>query len=144
MKVDYPRTRLFNLTETVNSEEEFQTNQFRLFIFVATQRSSLLGGLKVAIIVGAVVNLINQGDHLLGLQFVQVSWPKLLVTFCIPFLVSIYNGTTTRLRFDPGVRAFVNARLACRTCKHEMDVNRDEIIPDCSHCGLGSQWKRQN
>ena len=127
----------------MNSHEVTQTNQFQLFIFVAIQRTSILGGLKVAIIVGAVVNLINQGDHLLGLQFAQVSWPKLLVTFCVPFLVSVYNATATRLRFDPGVRAVVNARLACQTCQGEIDVKRDEIVPDCSHCGMGSQWNRR-
>ena len=74
----------------MKSNEETQTNRFELFLSVATQRTSIVGGLKVSIVVGALVNLINQGNHLLGLHFTQISWPKLLVTFCVPFFVSIY------------------------------------------------------
>ena len=114
-----------------------------LFLSVATQRTSILGGFKVAIVVGAVVNLINQGNQLLGLHFTQVSWLKLLVTFCVPFFVSIYDPTATRLRFDPGVRAIMNAKLACQTCQHTIEVQEDEIVPDCSRCGRGSKWARR-
>ena len=125
------------------SNQENQPRTFGLFLSIAVQRASILAGLRVAIVVGTVVNLINQGEHLMGLHFAQVSWPKLMITFCIPFLVSIYNGTTTRLRFDPGVRAAINAKLTCKKCAHSMDVYKDEIVPDCPKCGTGSRWKRR-
>ena len=128
-----------------NFSEAAQANEFKLFLSVAIQRSSILGGIKLAIVVGVIVNLINQGEHLFGLQFAQVSWPKLLITFGVPFCVSIYNSTTTRLRFDPGVRAAMDATLTCRTCDHTLEVKKDGLVPDCTPCaqaGKSTRWSR--
>lgn len=124
----------------MNTSETPQVNQFELFLSVATQRTSIIGALKVTLIVGTLVNLINQGSQIVGLQFAQVSWSKILVTFCIPFFVSIYNATATRLRFDPGVRAVVSTRLTCRKCLHTFDVKKEQIVPECSKCGKETRW----
>jgi hypothetical protein len=131
--------------KTPNLNQAAHSNDFRLFLSVATRRLSLLGGLKVAIVVGAAVNLINQGEQIIGLQFAQVSLPKLIITFCIPFCVSIYNSTITRIRFDPGVRAVADATLTCATCGHTHEVKKGELVPDCAHCssqGKKTQWSR--
>ncbi len=125
------------------SDESARVDGIRLFLTVASQRSSLLGGIKVALIVGTVVNLINQGEHLLGLHWSQVSLPKLLVTFCVPFCVSVYNATATRLRFDPGVRAAFSATLTCQKCHREHQVEKGALVPDCGHCaslGERTRW----
>ena len=74
---------------TNNHAEAKPANSFRLFLSIAGQRSSLLGGLKIALVVGIAVNLINQGEQIIGLQLAQISLPKLMITFCIPFCVSI-------------------------------------------------------
>jgi hypothetical protein len=38
--------------------------------------------LYVALVVGTVLNLINQGDALLGM--VSINWLKLVLTYCVP------------------------------------------------------------
>lgn len=52
--------------------------------------------LNVAIIVGTLLNLINQGDVLLGMA--PVSWPKLLLTFLVPYGVSTHGAVASRIR----------------------------------------------
>jgi hypothetical protein len=117
----------------------------KLFFSVAMRRSSVLGSLKIALVVGIAVNLINQGEYLIGLQFAQISAPKAIITFCIPFCVSIYNSTITRLRYDPGVRAIANVTLTCTTCGNTDEVKTGELVPDCTHCalqGVETQWSQ--
>lgn len=46
--------------------------------------------LAVALIVGTVLNAINQGPEIVGGEPVVV-W-KLLMTFCVPFLVASYGA----------------------------------------------------
>jgi hypothetical protein len=53
--------------------------------------------LGVAIVVGTILNLINQGDVLLSRHAV-VLW-KGVLTYCVPFAVASY-GSYTALRFQ--------------------------------------------
>lgn len=50
--------------------------------------------LKVALIVGTALNLINQGDALFGQA--QISWIKLVLTFAMPYVVSTYGAVAAR------------------------------------------------
>ncbi|MGD9924437.1 MAG: nitrate/nitrite transporter NrtS [Pseudorhodoplanes sp.] len=54
----------------------------------------------VAVVVGTILNLINQGDALLG--YADVSWVKLLMTYCVPYLVATYGAVSYKLRSWPG------------------------------------------
>lgn len=49
----------------------------------------------VALIVGTVLNLINQGDALVG--FSSVSWVKLVLTYLVPYAVSTYGAVSVQL-----------------------------------------------
>lgn len=50
--------------------------------------------LKVAIVVGTALNLINQGDALFGAA--PVNGFKLMLTFAMPYAVSTYGAVTVR------------------------------------------------
>lgn len=50
--------------------------------------------LVVATVVGTVLNLINQGDALLGGR--AVNWGKLLLTYVVPFVVSTHGALSAR------------------------------------------------
>jgi hypothetical protein len=52
--------------------------------------------LYVALIVGTVLNLINQGDALLGAQ--TVNWLKVALTYCVPYAVCTYGAVSQELR----------------------------------------------
>ena len=52
--------------------------------------------LYVALIVGTVLNLINQGDALLGMA--SINWLKLTLTYCVPYVVCTYGAVSYRLK----------------------------------------------
>ena len=52
--------------------------------------------LVVALVVGSVLNLINQGDALFAGD--GVDWAKLLLTFAVPYCVSTYGAVSYHLK----------------------------------------------
>lgn len=51
--------------------------------------------LVIALVVGTILNLINQGDALVS--GAAPSWPKIALTYIVPYLVSTYGAVTARL-----------------------------------------------
>ncbi len=56
--------------------------------------------LRVAIVVGIILNLINQGDALLGLA--RPHWLKMILTFIVPYCVATYGAVSYRMREGGG------------------------------------------
>lgn len=55
-------------------------------------REALTGrSLRVALFVGSVLNIINQGDAIFG---GSVNWPKVVLTFFVPWAVVSYGAAT--------------------------------------------------
>lgn len=52
--------------------------------------------MAVAVLVGSILNLINQGDVLFGAG--QVDFTKLLLTFAVPYCVATYGAVSFRMR----------------------------------------------
>lgn len=63
---------------------------------IASSREVVGPALCTAMLVGTVLNLINQSDALLGPA--QVAVGKILVTYCVPYCVSTYTATRATLR----------------------------------------------
>ncbi len=55
----------------------------------------------VALIVGTILNLINQGDALL--TGVPLDFTKIILTFAVPYCVATYGAVSYRLRLTPPV-----------------------------------------
>jgi len=51
--------------------------------------------LVVALIVGTILNLINQGDALLGGE--KVNLAKIILTFAVPYCVATYGAVSYRM-----------------------------------------------
>jgi hypothetical protein len=51
--------------------------------------------LYVALIVGTILNLINQGDAILAGG--AINWAKIVLTYAVPYLVSTYGAVSYRL-----------------------------------------------
>jgi hypothetical protein len=50
----------------------------------------------VALVVGTVLNLINQGDALIGMA--SINWLKVVLTYCVPYAVCTYGAVSYQLR----------------------------------------------
>jgi hypothetical protein len=57
-----------------------------------------LSSLSIALVVGTLLNLINQGDAILALAV--ISWPKVVLTYLVPYGVSTYAAVAVRLRHE--------------------------------------------
>jgi hypothetical protein len=51
--------------------------------------------LIVTVIVGTLVNLINQGDVLFG--YAELNWIKLVLTYVVPYGVATYGAVSARM-----------------------------------------------
>jgi len=49
----------------------------------------------VALTVGTVLNLVNQGDALIGMA--RINWLKLILTYCVPYAVCTYGAVSYQL-----------------------------------------------
>jgi hypothetical protein len=47
------------------------------------------------LVVGTILNLINQGDALIG--HLPVSWAKVALTYLVPFVVSTHGAVSARM-----------------------------------------------
>jgi hypothetical protein len=52
----------------------------------------------VALIVGTILNLINQGDALLGAANLNAT--KILLTYVVPYCVATYGAVSYRMKLD--------------------------------------------
>lgn len=52
--------------------------------------------LIIAVIVGAILNIINQGDAFLSEK--EVNWFKIGLTFLVPYCVSTYGAVTALMK----------------------------------------------
>ena len=62
---------------------------------VVFERGIVRRSFVLAVIVGTILNLINQGDALLAGTHL-VAW-KILLTYCVPYCVATYGAVTARL-----------------------------------------------
>ena len=49
----------------------------------------------IALVVGTILNLINQGDALFATA--QINWIKIVLTYFVPYAVSTYGAVSYRL-----------------------------------------------
>ncbi len=67
---------------------------WRYCLATAVMRTAL----KVSLLVGTVLNVINQGDALLVWQ--GISWPQLMLNYLTPYAVASYSAASTQRRLD--------------------------------------------
>ncbi len=96
---------------------------------------------NIALVVGIILNIINQGDYIFHMMFDKINYYKLILTFFVPFFVSTYTAISISIRLKIGDKAMATTDLKCNTCKCKSHVNKGETIPECPKCGLKSKWK---
>lgn len=73
-------------------------SDMRRALAIATSEGVLRRAIFVALVVGTILTLINQGDQLLA---GRLNWWKMGLTYLVPFAVSTHGAISARLR-SPG------------------------------------------
>lgn len=100
-----------------------------------SDQNTLLYAVKLAIIVGTILNLINQGDYLMSGSYDFINWPKLLMTYCVPFCVSMVTNISMRARIESGDWCRENTQFECKCGQASIAIETDGDIPACPACG---------
>lgn len=123
---------LFHCLPMASNNYKFRVSQF---MKAALERSSLRRATVTALVVGTALNVINA-------DLANPNIYKILLTYCVPFLVAAYSATSARLSFNPGAQAVAGAKLFCASCEDtEIAVEKNDIIPQCPRCKNGTHWK---
>ncbi|MDC3108305.1 nitrate/nitrite transporter NrtS [Paracoccaceae bacterium] len=62
------------------------------FLTLAFRESVIKRAIKIALIVGCILALINHGDRIIFRDMQSVDWFKILLTFCVPYCVSTISS----------------------------------------------------
>ena len=74
----------------------------REWLQIAGRRDIATRALKVALVVGTALTLINQGNLLLAGAVTPGVLVKILLTYCVPYCVSTYVGVAAVRERDKG------------------------------------------
>lgn len=114
---------------------------FKIYCDIATSNAVVSRAFKVSFIVGSALNLINQGDALLSLNIDNIHLLKILLTYLVPYTVTTYTATALKVEFGIGTKAIIETDLVCKGCQEMIHIEKDELIPECSQCGIYTKWK---
>lgn len=108
---------------------------------VFCDKQKMSQAIKISLFVGTILNLINQGDFLLHAQFAMLNFPKLILTYFVPFCVSTYTAISIGVQMKIGEKMLVSSTIECKKCHTLLFLRKDEIIPPCPACGMNGVWK---
>lgn len=62
------------------------------------EKDVVISSLKVALVVGSILNIINQGDVIFQLDIEKINIFKLILTFMVLYMVSTYASVRVKLK----------------------------------------------
>jgi hypothetical protein len=57
---------------------------------IILRRDVMVRSLRVAVLVGTILVIINYGDKILGARLTRTDIVKIILTYCVPYCVSTY------------------------------------------------------
>ena len=114
---------------------------FIIYYNIAISKPIVLRAIKISLIVGTLLNLINQGDAISSLNIENIHLFKFFLTYLVPYGVTTYTATALKLEFQIGTKSTIDADLRCRVCGEELHVHENFLIKECSKCGIHTKWR---
>ncbi len=74
-------------------------NRLKLYYKLAVTKTVVKRALFSSVVVGIILNLINQYGVILELDFKNLDYTKFLLTFLVPYCVSTYTAVALQLEF---------------------------------------------
>jgi len=116
-------------------------SQYELILNIIKSKELIIRALKIAFFVGIILNIINQGDLIFSLKFEEINIFKALLTFTVPFCVSMYTAVSMKLKFHVGEKAIEDVTLRCKVCNKCKSLKKEQVIPFCETCEEKTIWK---
>lgn len=112
-----------------------------LFMELATERETLKRAISVALLVGIILNLINQPEIFFSFSFHEINIIQIFLTFIVPFAVSTYSSVLSNYTVKPGKVSKLDAILKCKSCKKtDFHVHIGQPIEECPECKEKTRW----
>ncbi len=73
-----------------------KVNSNNVLLSAFSNKKNIILAIKMSLVVGTLLNCINQAECLINQDFEQLNIPKLLFTYSVPFFVSIYSSTIAK------------------------------------------------
>ncbi|KAK9804367.1 hypothetical protein WJX72_009427 [[Myrmecia] bisecta] len=90
--------------------------------------------LIIALIVGTILTLINQGDRIF--EGKQPVWWKVALTYCVPYCVSTYGAVTARLAAQVKAAAKRAGESAFKFPSRAASISQPQVVADASSHGI--------
>jgi len=116
-------------------------NFFKVYCGLIVSKAIILRASKVSLIVGSILNLINQGEFIFALDFTHLSFTKFLLTYFVPYSVTTYTAISMKLEFLLGTKSAVETDLECTICHANIHIKENELISECKNCGIKTRWR---
>lgn len=111
------------------------------YLQLAFERKTLVRAIRVAIIVGIVLNLINNPSLFYSFTETQPSLGRVMLTFLVPFVVSTYSSVLSNNSLKPGSVSHLDAMLKCKSCnKTNFHIHIGEEVEECPSCKRKTRW----
>lgn len=110
------------------------------YIHLVLQKRTLIRSLRVALLVGIVLNLINTPE-LFNFNTTDLNIGKIFLTFLVPFLVSTYSSVLSNKTIKPGTISNLDALLKCKSCKKtNFHIHIGQEVEECPQCKEKTNW----
>ena len=127
--------------EKIKITRSKKESMLRYYFPMALEKKSLTRALRVALLVGLILNLINNPEIFFNFSETEVNISRVMLTFLVPFLVSSYSSAISS-KFKPGAISRIDALLECKNCmKADFTVQIGEEIEECPGCKSKTDWK---
>ena len=70
----------------------------KIIIKLSFEQSTIISSLQVALVVGVILNIINQWSAIEIMNYHLINYPKLFLTFLVPYLVSTYATVKAKMQ----------------------------------------------
>ena len=102
-------------------------NKIFYYFRIATGRTIFIRALRVGLLVGLVLNLINHPDFFLFFSFEHLKPGQLILTFLVPYFVSTYSSVLSESSLKPRMIPDMDIMLRCK------DNNPADLIGSSGH-----------
>lgn len=114
---------------------------FNYYLQLALEKKTFIRAIRVALLVGIILNLINNPQLFFDFSGSELNSLRILLTFLVPFFVSTYSSVLSNSNLKPETISPIDALLQCKSCREtDFHVHIGQEIKECPKCKKKTRW----